>query len=197
MHQGIGLHEPFEALNGTQKMPFSNFDFGTAVKQATKSVDVSKSVSAAVGSVSKSIDISKALPSVSVSKGSPVSVDVSKVLPSVSVSKSAAVAAPASTASFSKSFEVSHCCAAVLARAAMSCFLAIWHLVGYAAPVSCAAAFCEPYPASVQARAMPVLKLLLQALTASGCSAPHHRRLCLCMPCCLCRYGLAPLGVRA
>lgn len=100
------------------------------MKQATKSVDVSKSVSAAVGSVSKSIDISKALPSVSVSKGSPVSVDVSKFLPSVSVSKSAAVAAPASTASFSKSFEVSHCCAAVLARAAMSCFLAIWHLVG-------------------------------------------------------------------
>jgi hypothetical protein len=71
-------------------------------------------------------------------------VDVSKMLPSVSVSKSAAVAAPASTASFSKSFEVSPCCAAMLARAAVPCFLAIWHLVGYAAPVSCASAFCEP-----------------------------------------------------
>lgn len=147
------------------------------MKQATKSVDLSKSVSAAVGSVSKSIDISKALPSVSVSKGSPVSVDVSKVLPSVSVSKSAAVAAPASTASFSKSFEVSHWCAAVLARAAMSCFLAIWHLVGYAAPVSCAAAFCEPYPASVRPSACYASPQAAAASTYSlrlQCTAPQE-----------------------
>lgn len=87
-------------------------------------VDVSKSVSAAVGSVSKSLDISKAIPSVSVSKSADVSksvsvaasgasksIDISKALPSVSVSKSADVdvskSVSAAVGSVSKSLDIS------------------------------------------------------------------------------------------